>query len=37
MEAAFQRGEFEAGVLAGVRAVSALLCAHFPRRPQTRS
>ena len=32
MEAAFQRGEFEAGVLAGIRAVGDHLARHFPVR-----
>jgi uncharacterized membrane protein len=31
MEAAFRAGEFEAGVLNGVRAVGDHLAAHFPR------
>lgn len=30
MEQAFRRGEFEAGALAGVRAVGALLARHYP-------
>ena len=30
MERAFRNGEFEAGALAGVRAVSQLLSKHFP-------
>jgi uncharacterized membrane protein len=37
MEAAFQRGEFEAGVLEGIHAVRDLLRTHFPRGPQTRT
>lgn len=32
MEAAFREGRFEAGVLAGVRAVGGQLAAHFPPR-----
>ena len=32
MEAAFREGQFEAGVLAGIRAVSAHLTCHFPPR-----
>jgi uncharacterized membrane protein len=32
MEAAFRMGRYEAGVLAGVERISALLEAHFPRR-----
>ncbi len=30
MEQAFRRGEFEAGSLAGVRALTALLAKHYP-------
>jgi hypothetical protein len=30
MRARFERGEFEAGALAGVKAVSRLMAAHFP-------
>ena len=30
MREAFQRGEFEAGVLQGIRAIDAQLTAHFP-------
>lgn len=32
MEAEFRAGRFEAGVLAGIRAVSAHLCKHYPRQ-----
>lgn len=30
METAFRQGEFEAGALAGIERISALLAAHFP-------
>ena len=30
MEAAFRRGDFERGALAGIEAIGALLAAHFP-------
>jgi uncharacterized membrane protein len=30
MEAAFRRGEFERGALAGIEEIGALLAAHFP-------
>ena len=32
MEAEFGRGDFEAGVLKGIAAVSRQLAAHFPKR-----
>jgi uncharacterized membrane protein len=32
MEAAFRNGQFEAGILAGIRAVSERLAQHFPPR-----
>jgi uncharacterized membrane protein len=32
MEARFRRGEFETGVIEGVRAVGAQLARHYPRR-----
>jgi uncharacterized membrane protein len=34
MEQAFGRGEFQAGVIGGVRAISDLLAAHCPPRPE---
>jgi len=37
MEAAFRQGRFEAGVLAGVERISALLAAHFPRHAPGRN
>ena len=33
MTGAFQRGEFTAGLLAGIDRAGALLAEHFPRRP----
>jgi len=36
MEAAFRRGEFEAGVVAGIRAVGELLARHFPAGAEAR-
>jgi uncharacterized membrane protein len=37
MEAAFRRGEFQQGVLAGIAEVSALLARHYPARPGDRN
>jgi hypothetical protein len=37
MEAAFRRGEFQQGVLAGISEVSALLARHYPARPGDRN
>ncbi|TXG78343.1 MAG: hypothetical protein E6R11_04980 [Rhodocyclaceae bacterium] len=33
MERAFRRGDFEAGAIAAIRRIGALLAAHFPSRP----
>jgi hypothetical protein len=33
MEAAFRRGEFEAGAVAGIRDITTLLARHFPPGP----
>jgi uncharacterized membrane protein YgcG len=37
MEAAFRRGEFKAGVLAGIDDISALLARHYPPRAGDRN
>lgn len=37
MEAHFAKGEFEAGAIAGIRAVSELLARHFPGRGAGRN
>jgi uncharacterized membrane protein len=34
MERAFARGAFQEGVIGGVRAISDLLAAHCPPRPE---
>ena len=37
MEAAFSKGEFERGVLAGIEEVSRLLARYYPPRPGDRN
>jgi uncharacterized membrane protein len=37
MEAEFRAGQFEAGALAGIRRVSALIARHFPPAPNDRN
>jgi hypothetical protein len=37
MEAAFRRGDFEGGVVEGIRAVTEHLARHFPRRGDDRN
>lgn len=37
MESGFRAGQFEAGVVAGVRAASVLIARHFPATPRDRN